>query len=680
MELFLSVLALLALLAVSQVMQHLAPVIPLPIVQIALGVAVVMLPWPIHMRLEPELFFLLFIAPLLFNDGKRTPRDELWKLRTPILLLAVGLVFVTVLVGGYFIHALIPAIPLAAAFGLAAILSPTDAVAVSAIASKAHLPKNIHRLLEGESLMNDASGLVAFKFAIAAAVTGVFSLWNATWSFIAIAAFGLVVGAVTAALLILARTALRRFGIEDASVHVLIQILTPFVLFYVAEHLGLSGILAAVAGGVVHAVEQDRSGFTTIEQKFVSEMTWDVILFSLNGLVFILLGLQIPDILRNIFHAAAYDNMKVIGYVLAIYALLIALRYAWLFLSSRIAGPLARLGKAEEVASGKALWLTSLSGVRGAVTLAGAFTIPLTLGDGSPFPERDLILFLSAGVILVSLTLASVALPLLAGGHDANAESLSRAAEVNAQIQSIRAANQAVRQAMDGTNDKAAAVVIMGNQQRLTDVKRNNYDLISDRSREEEILLWKVGLAAERKCLQRMLEAGEIDQKEAAAIQRLNRRIELVFSNRLHAVYLLLSSLAAKIVTTFLPNSRWASAALSPDDRRGLLKFRIRTATTAVEAIQAVESCSSSAVSRVVGQYRQIIYMLNDRLDASEMNVETARHIQTLEMVSIQAEREALQEHFRQGKIGRRQLSKLQFQVSIHEAEVMNRGWEPPEE
>ncbi|RKP48888.1 Na+/H+ antiporter [Cohnella endophytica] len=676
MELFLAVLVLLLLLAFSQVVQRIFPYVPLPIIQIALGAAVVLFPWHFHVELEPELFFLLFIAPLLFNDGRRTPRDELWKLRTPILLLAVGLVFVTVLVGGYFIHALIPSIPLAASFGLAAILSPTDAVAVSAIASKVHLPKKIHRLLEGESLMNDASGLVAFKFAIAAAVTGAFSLWNATWSFFLIAIGGLIAGGVLAILIIWARAALRRFGIEDASVHVLIQILTPFILFYVAEHLGLSGILAAVAGGVMMAIEQDHSRFTSIEQKFVSEITWSVILFSLNGLVFVLLGVQIPAIAKTIFHDVAHDNLIVIGYVFLLYLLLIALRFGWLTLYSRLAGSLFRLKDDKENVSWKSIWLTSLSGVRGAVTLAGAFTIPLVVGGGGPFPERDLIIFLCAGVILVSLILASIALPLLADrGTGASEESLAREAEFKAQIESIKAANLAIRQAIDGTNNRAAAAVIANNDQRLTDIKRSKYESLSKKAREEELRLRQLGIAEERKCVQLLRENGEIKPEEATVLQNIYNRIEMVYSNRLHIFYLLLYSVVNKVVATFLPKRRGPYSDLKPEDRRKFIALRMTTAKYAINAIQTNQTCSGTTVSRVCAHYQQMINMLNNQLSDPNADEMTEEQVHALEMLSIQAERDALQEQYQQGSIGKQQLSKLQFQISMHEAEVMDSSW-----
>ncbi|MNZ43043.1 Sodium, potassium, lithium and rubidium/H(+) antiporter [compost metagenome] len=250
MEVFELVLIMLGLIGVSNVLNRFIPFIPVPLLQIILGTLVALLPSGLHMELNTELFLVMFIAPLLFNDGKRTPREDLWNLRSPILLLALGLVFVTVFAGGYLIHWLIPSIPLPAAFALAAILSPTDAVAVGALAGRIHLPKGIMRLLEGESLMNDASGLVAFKFAVAATVTGVFSITDAALSFLWIAIGGLVCGAVLSFIIVWIRMFIRRLGMEDVTIHMLIQILTPFLIYIITEEFGLSGILAVVAGGI----------------------------------------------------------------------------------------------------------------------------------------------------------------------------------------------------------------------------------------------------------------------------------------------------------------------------------------------------------------------------------------------------------------------------------------------
>ena len=194
MDIFLVVLVLLTIIAISNIVNRFVPFIPVPLIQVALGIIAASFPQGLHFELNTELFCFVYRSAA-FNDGKRTPRAELWNLRAPILLLALGLVFATVIVGGYTIHWMIPSIPLAAAFGLAAILSPTDVVAVSALSGRVKMPKGILRLLEGEGLMNDASGMVAFKFAIAAAVTGAFSLAQA-FSFVLISAGGLLSGVV----------------------------------------------------------------------------------------------------------------------------------------------------------------------------------------------------------------------------------------------------------------------------------------------------------------------------------------------------------------------------------------------------------------------------------------------------------------------------------------------------
>ncbi|TSB46606.1 Na+/H+ antiporter [Alkalicoccobacillus porphyridii] len=412
MEVMYIVLILFFIIGLSNVIQRFIPFVPLPLVQIVIGVVISISPSGLHIPLEPELFFVLFIAPLLFNDGKVTPRDELWKLRRPILLLALGLVFATVVVGGTFIHFLIPSIPLPAAFALAAILSPTDVVAVGSIASRMKMPKGIMRLLEGEGLMNDASGLVAFKFAVAATVTGFFSIYQATGSFLLIAIGGLVSGALLALFIIWIKVLLRRFGLEDITVHMLIQIMTPFIIYILAEEFGFSGILAVVAAGVVHAVERERSESRTLELQKVSDHTWSVILYVLNGLVFVLLGLQVPDASRVVIADPTFKNGEVLAYIFAITLVLLVLRFIWLTLFWRKIKPLMTY-KESDLPKYRAITTLTVSSVRGAVTLAGAFSIPYVISDGSPFPERDLIIFLAAGTILLTLLIASVFLPIL---------------------------------------------------------------------------------------------------------------------------------------------------------------------------------------------------------------------------------------------------------------------------
>lgn len=484
LDIFLVVLVLLTIIAISNIVNRFIPFIPVPLIQVALGILAASFPQGLHFELNTELFFVLFIAPLLFNDGKRTPRAELWNLRAPILLLALGLVFATVIVGGYTIHWMIPAIPLAAAFGLAAILSPTDVVAVSALSGRVKMPKGILRLLEGEGLMNDASGLVAFKFAIAAAVTGAFSLAQAAVSFVFISLGGLLCGVVISFLIIRFRLFLRRLGMQDVTMHMLIQILTPFVIYLAAEEIGVSGILAVVAGGITHAVEQDRLESTMIKLQIVSSSTWNIILFILNGLVFVILGTQIPDVISVIFNDTAISNMKVIGYILVITFTLMLLRFLWVLFfwngkwffnkDQNIYKPGLR-----------STLLISISGVRGAVTLAGSFSIPYFLEDGTPFPERNLILFLAAGVILCTLVIATVVLPILTEKEEEDEERNKKL--LTARRKLIKTALQTIKEDMNETNKTASlAVIAEYNEKMKIFVFSNIHRLIASKSTSEK--------------------------------------------------------------------------------------------------------------------------------------------------------------------------------------------------
>ncbi|WP_282242087.1 Na+/H+ antiporter [Psychrobacillus sp. NEAU-3TGS] len=458
MEFLMIILLLLAIIGLSNFINHFMPYIPVPLIQIALGVLLAALPLGIHVPMEPELFFILFIAPLLFYDGKNVSRKALWKLRKPILLLALGLVFLTVVVIGYLIQWLIPSIPLSAAFALAAILSPTDVVAVGAISSRVKMPKTIMHVLEGEGLMNDASGLVAFKFAVAATVTGVFSLAEASWSFLLIAIGGFVGGALLAFIIIRLKVFIRRLGMEDVTLHMLIQLLTPFIIFYVIEHFHLSGILSVVAAGIVHAIYRDREQSPNVQLQIVSKSTWTILIYILNGLVFVLLGLQIPSVSREIFESPLFNNFEVITYILIITASLLLLRFVWIF-AGWWGGWLL---KAEQLPkpSLRYISITTISGVRGAVTLAGAFTIPYFLANGDVFPERSLIIFIAAGVILVTLILASIFLPIIAKTEKGNTEKLKEEMERKAILLSMDAAIKTMRELTTDENRGSAVSII----------------------------------------------------------------------------------------------------------------------------------------------------------------------------------------------------------------------------
>ncbi|MBS7599768.1 Na+/H+ antiporter [Pseudomonas sp. RC2C2] len=413
-----TVLILLMLVSVSKLVGRMIP-LPLPLVQIAAGA---LLAWPtlgLHVALDPELFLFLFLPPLLFSDGWRMPKRDLWRLRGPILTLAVGLVLFTVVGAGYFIHWILPGIPLPVAFALAAVLSPTDAVAVSAI-TQDRLPTPLMHMLQGEALMNDASGLVTFKFALAAAITGVFSLAEASLTFVLVAVGGLAIGVALSWLVGRLRAWMIARGWDDPATHVVFMLLLPFAAYVLAERLGASGILSAVAAGMMQSWLDLLPRQTST--RLLNRSVWSLLEFAFNGLIFLLLGLQLPDIIKAVTsHEASlwptllWRCMDVV----AIFAVLLALRFIWVQSIWRLIGVIRRWRGKEDlvlVPNARSCWLLTVGGVRGAVTLAGVMSVPLLISAGKDFPERDLLIFIAAGVILLSLVAACIALPLLLRG------------------------------------------------------------------------------------------------------------------------------------------------------------------------------------------------------------------------------------------------------------------------
>ncbi|SEI75595.1 monovalent cation:H+ antiporter, CPA1 family [Azotobacter beijerinckii] len=453
MQLLYTILIMLLVVGGTRITAQFIP-IPLPLIQILIGALLALPGFGLHVRLDPELFLLLFIPPLLFVDGWRMPKGEFWRLRTPILLLAFGLVLFTVLGAGWLIHLLLPQIPLAAAFALAAVLSPTDAVAVSAIVH-GRLPRTLMNILQGEALMNDASGLVAFKFAVVAALTGVFSPAEAGLEFVLVALGGLVVGMVLSSALGRFRAWMIGLGWEEPAPHVMFMLLLPFAAYVAAEHLGVSGILSAVAAGMLQSRLDLLPRQTTT--RLLNRSVWALLEFTFNGLIFLLLGLQLPDIVKvsvgegELLWSSAGQMAIYVGQV---YLALMLLRFVWTWLYWLVSGALRRWrGLASGFAGQSSLRLAALitlSGVRGAVTLAGVLSLPLLLGSGAAFPQRDLLIFIAAGVILLSLVVASLGLPLLLRGLPADNE---EARQLELQRHRTRTVEAAIR-ALEAQSDE----------------------------------------------------------------------------------------------------------------------------------------------------------------------------------------------------------------------------------
>ncbi|MCW6533583.1 Na+/H+ antiporter [Sphingomonas lycopersici] len=530
------VLFLLLAVVVSGAISRMLPIsLPTPLVQIMLG-AIIGLSTSYRVELDPELFLLLFLPPLLFLDGWRIPKDELLKDVSTVVELALGLVLLTVVGMGLFIHWMIPAMPLAVAFALAAVVSPTDPIAVSAIAARVPIPKRMMHILEGESLLNDASGLVCLRFAIAAALTGAFSVGAAALNFLWVAGAGLAIGVVVT--LTVTRTkawVTRRWG-EDTGSQILVSLLIPFGAYLLAEQVHASGILAAVGAGVTMTfAEISRQALAVTRMRRNS--VWDTIQFSLNGIIFVLLGEQLPGIL-----AGARQTVAVTGhsapwwlavYVLAIVAGLALLRSLWVWMSLRLT-ILRKRNRGESLQSPdwRLIAAMSFAGVRGAITLAGVLTLPLALDDGSPFPARDLAIFLAAGVIIVSLVLASVALPILLRGLRMPPEPSRQAEEDMTRIATAKAAIAAIEQRQHMLAEESGdADLYTSTAARVMDFYRERIEGLSD-GRSDDLRMQErlfgdfllAGVAAERRTLAELVRRREVG---STTVQKLTRELDL---------------------------------------------------------------------------------------------------------------------------------------------------------
>jgi CPA1 family monovalent cation:H+ antiporter len=532
------VLLLLAAVVISGAITRISRIpLPLPLVQIALGAAMDAF-GDLGVELNPDIFFLLFLPPLLFLDGWRIPKERLLRDKATILELALGLVVFTVVGVGFFVHWMIPAMPLSVGFALAAVLSPTDPVAVSAIAARVPIPGRLLHILEGESLLNDASGLVCLRFAVAATITGSFSLVHAFGTFLWLALGGLAVGTmVTWSAVFVKNWVFRHFG-EEPGAQILISLLIPFGAYLLAEEFQCSGILAAVAAGISMGYAE-QSGQAQAITRIRRTAVWDTVAFAANGIIFVLLGEQLPQIVRRAVHVVHDTGHRDVAwlfiYVVGITAALAVLRFVWVWASLRFT--LARANRRGETRYKPSLRLiaaASLAGVRGAITLAGVLTLPLTMPNGLPFPERELAIFLAAGAIIVSLVSASIGLPRLLKNLELPPEPSHQEEEDHARVAAATAAIRAIEHSMrdapagrpdTGLYPEAGARVIELYRQRISGRSKTGEEAVRAREQDEiERRIRLAGLRAERNEIYRIARHHRLSEETA---RKLVREIDL---------------------------------------------------------------------------------------------------------------------------------------------------------
>lgn len=376
--------------------------IPYPIFLVIGGLLISLIPGIPYISLHPDFVFLIFLPPLLYAAAWNTSWTDFWKMKRPIGLLSFGLVIFTSLAVGLVANAIIPDFPLAYGFLLGGIISPPDAVAATSVLHGMKIPKRIITILEGESLVNDASSLIVFRFALAAILTGQFHLWDAGKNFLLVAGMGIMTGVIIASIIYI----IHRFLPTTPSIDAAISLITPYIMYIAAERFHFSGVLSVVSGGLFLTYRSHV--LFTYESRIQLNGLWETLIFLLNGVVFILIGLQLTGIMNGLGN---YSVGEAVLYAVLISLLTIVIRIIWVFPGAYIPRMLFKsIRQIERRPTWQAVLLVAWSGMRGVVSLAAALAVPLTLSDGSDFPHRNLILFITFIVILFTLVLQGLSL------------------------------------------------------------------------------------------------------------------------------------------------------------------------------------------------------------------------------------------------------------------------------
>jgi monovalent cation/hydrogen antiporter len=373
--------------------------VPYPILLTCGGVLLALIPGLPAIQLEPKLVFNLFLPPLLYPAAIFTSwRDFRLNLRS-ILPLAIVLVLLTMTVSAYLFHHLV-GLPLAVGFVFGAIISPPDAVAALAVTQNLRVPRKIIVILEGESLVNDATSFISFRFAVVAVITGTFSLAQAGLQFLFVATGGICVGLAVGWLIVQVQKRL-----DDPPVQTLFSLLTPYVAYFSGEGLHVSGILAVVIAGIYIGWRAPR--ILSGRMRLQAFPVWEMVTFILNGILFMLIGLQLPQVMDALPPGTA---TRVAWLAIVFVAVIVLVRFVWVFGATYLPRLLSSTFRRKNPAPWKHTALIAWIGMRGADSLAGALAIPFVLGNGEPFPGRELILLLTFCVIFATLVLQGLTL------------------------------------------------------------------------------------------------------------------------------------------------------------------------------------------------------------------------------------------------------------------------------
>jgi CPA1 family monovalent cation:H+ antiporter len=481
------------------------------------GLALSYVPAMPSIELAPNLVFDLFLPPLLYYAAWRTSWRDFRRNLGTISWLAIGLVLTTTGLVAAVAHWGI-GMQWPAAFVLGAIVSPTDAVAATSVAQRLGVPRRIITIVEGESLVNDATGIVAYRLAVAAVLTGIFSFLHAGFQFLAVGTGGILVGLLVGWVIVHVRRRLRYADVENT-----VTLITPFAAYFAAEELHVSGVLASVTVGLYVARYAPR--LTSPDTRLKGIAFWDMLDFLLNSVLFLLVGLELRSILKG---TGSHEPYLLIGYALLISFTVIAARIAWVFPATYLPQLVSRrLRQRDPYPPWRNVTIVALTGLRGAVSLAAALALPYATSTGSPFPTRDLIIFLTSSVILVTLVLQGLSLPTLIRALKLHDDRSWEKEEAWARLRIANSALKKVEQLVAG----GELEVGLANRMRADfehRLKHAEADLAEGESvakrddgyRDSDHRARAEALKVERECLIEMREQGVINDEVMHRIER----------------------------------------------------------------------------------------------------------------------------------------------------------------
>lgn len=603
---------------VSSVLDQFLRGVSLPLVQMAVGVAIYFFAdLPIDVTINSELFLVMFIAPLLFDESRNISNRILWDNRNTVLSLAIALVVVSVLVVGFVLHWLVPSISLAAAFALGAALGPTDAVAVASLGKTVKLGSRQKASLLGEALLNDASGIVSFQFAIAAAVTGSFSLADASWTFVVEFVGGIILGLFLGAIAFFIMQRMRRAGVESATVHVCFELFLPFFVYLVATRFHVSGILAVVAAGLLISYIPQRMtvrsrSFSTFSTRLniASESVWHLFSFVLNGVIFVNLGIVLSSTLAPALQENSADLFWIFSLVLILTAVIVGVRFLWILCADLLSDN-PETGKRMKL-GGPAIrnaLVTTLCGPKGAVSLSIALTIPFTVASGAVFPQRDLLLFLVCGVIVVTLLLANFVVPLIAPKSETDDDD---ELDPEYEIEMIQNVISGLKRRQTVENKQATGRVMRMYHRRLTAARRRSVSGRQLRFLRQEVLLHQ------RDFIKEAIAHDEVDKRLGTTyLKRVDRMLKLLTRKKT----LLTSNRQTRPLAGSTSTMRKIQDQVtSTNETRKKLEFKIDVERVAVDYLELAshepDDARVQAALALLGEHKALLSALRAQLRA----------------------------------------------------------------